>query len=69
MILVPIEDVEGLLLAIEAFFGPDIFSPMSTTEQKTANLNKFGVNIKFLVDKQRREEAGFNEKDQITDVR
>lgn len=53
MITVPIEDVDGLLNAIEAFFGPDIFAPMTTSEPKTAALNKFGGNLKRIIDMKR----------------
>lgn len=60
-ISIPIESVEGLLSAIEGFFGPDIFAPMTTSEPKTVSLNKFGREVKYLVDKKRSEEAAAKE--------
>lgn len=53
---VPIEEAEALLSAIEGFFGPDIFAPMTTSEPKTAALNKAGVALKRHVDKKRNNE-------------
>ncbi len=61
MITVPIEDIEAMLLAVENFFGPDIFAPMETTEPKTAALNQMGRNLKSLVDKKRNEEKAASE--------
>jgi len=57
MITIPIEDVEGLVRAVEDFFGPDIFVHSSETETKTANLHKYGKAIKDILDKKRNAEA------------
>lgn len=57
MITIPIEDAEGLVRAVEDFFGPDIFVHSSETETKTANLHKYGKVIKDILDKKRNAET------------
>lgn len=57
MITIPIEDVEGLLSAIEAFFGPEVFMPTTISEPRLSALHKHGAQLKNLIDKQRSEEA------------
>lgn len=59
MITVPINDLEGLLEAVEGFFGPEISQPMTSEieEGRLTKLNKFAASIKAVLNKQRSEEA------------
>lgn len=53
-----IEQVKALIVAIEDFFGPDIFVPTTNTDNgKQAALNKAGVPLKALVDRHEAAEA------------
>lgn len=46
-----IEQVKALLVAIEDFFGPDIFTPTTSTDNgRQAALNKAGFPLKALVE-------------------
>jgi hypothetical protein len=56
MITIPIEDVEGLLGAVEDFFGPEIFSINTSEDGKVANLHKYGAAVKALVTQKRAQE-------------
>lgn len=59
MITVPINDLEGLLEAVEGFFDPKISQPMTSEiqEGRLTKLNKFAASIKAVLNKQRSEEA------------
>ena len=53
-----IEQVKALLIAIEDFFGPDIFIPSTSADNaKQAALNKAGVPLKALVEQHEAAEA------------
>jgi hypothetical protein len=56
MITVPLENLEGILAAVEGFFGPEISEFMQTqNDGKLADLNRSAVAIKSLIDKYKSE--------------
>jgi hypothetical protein len=57
MITIPTDNLEGLLVALEGFFGPEIFMPTETSEPRLAALHEHGSHLKHLLDKKRVEEA------------
>lgn len=57
MITVPINDLEGLLAALEGFFGPDVFVEVHNSEQRIRSLAVHGTALKTVLNKQRSEEA------------
>jgi len=57
MITVPINDLEGLLAALEGFFGPDVFVEVDNSEKWIRDLAVHGTALKTVLNKQRSEEA------------
>lgn len=53
-----IEQVKALILAVEDFFGPDIFIPTTSTDNgRQAALNRAGAPLKALVEQHEAAEA------------
>ena len=57
MITVPIDDLEGLLAALEGFFGPEVFVEVDNSEKRIRDLAVHGTALKTVLNKQRSEEA------------
>lgn len=57
MITVPINDLQGLLEAVEGFFGSDVFTEIDHREKKILSLAVHGAVLKAALNKQRSEEA------------